>query len=144
MEADQHYVNQDPDLAPPSERTLYVKGLLELAKWLEAHPEVPLPEKRFVAYAYGDNDTKEGAAKIMRSMGSCEKRYSDAGIFYLEKEFHGIKVSIMFDRDKVCVRKVVGVETIPAKFVEAHTIPARTVEKVEWDCQPVLKDNNAE
>ena len=144
MEADQHYVCQDPDLAPPSERTLYVKGLLELAKWLEAHPEVPLPERRFVAYVNGEDDSKEGAARIMRAMGSCEKCYSDVGLFYLEKEFQGVKLSLMFDRDKVCERVVTGVKTIEAKFVPAHTIEAKTVEIVEWRCGPILKEDNAE
>lgn len=113
----------------------YAKSLRLLADWWEAHPEVRLPYSGNISY--WQLDTKEQAATLVRAFGSCEKNY-DEEIFRVQKSFGEITADFVLYRDKVCVRKVVGVETIPATFVEAHTIPATTKEIVEWECEPIL------
>lgn len=143
MEPDQHYTNQDPDLKPLvdiSEHEKYAQGLIDLAAWIRAHPEVNLPSREINAYP---EDTKENAALHLRALGSCRKDYSDS-LMYMRKSFGPITLQYLFDRDTVCVRRVVG-----QKKVEACVIPERVIHEhmediVEWDCQPVLRTDNAE
>lgn len=116
----------------------FADGLRAAADWYEAHPEIPSPmyDGTF-DLGNGMLDEKEEAATLIRALGSCKKEYSD-DYFVVEKAMGAVRLRFIFHRAKVCVRKVVGVETVPAKFVEAHTIPASTKEIVEWECEPVL------
>ena len=118
----------------------YADGLRAVADFYESHPEIPLPYDTDISN--GSVDTKEEAATIMRALGSCSKNYSDY-YFVLAKNFGPIKMQFIFTRHKVCVRKVIGVETIEAEFVPAHTIPAWTKEIVEWECEAILEPANA-
>lgn len=112
----------------------YAAGLREMADWIEANPSIPLPESKIINYAV---DSKEHAEAIARSGGKCRKVYS-GDYFNLYKDFGVIELNHFFYRKAVCERKVVGVETIPARFVEAHIIEAHTKEIVEWECIPIL------
>jgi hypothetical protein len=122
------------------EHNEYAAGLRLLADWLEAHPEIPLPTYHINNY---NLDTKEQAAELVRAFGSCKKKYSD-DMFYVSKQFGVLNYEFSFYRSGVCTPRVVGVETIPAMFVEAHTIPARTKEIVEWDCEPILAPSTSQ
>jgi hypothetical protein len=117
------------------ERKDYTNGLRELADWWDKHLEVPLNYAPSIAT--GALNTKEEAALVIRALGNCTKRYS-GDIFVVGRKFGPIDMEFLFYRDKVCERRVVSVELIPEQFIEAHTIPARTKEIVEWDCHPIL------
>lgn len=113
---------------------LYCSGLRQIADWFEAHPDIPPPSDPIACYTL---DTKEEAARCIRALGSCAKTYNDWS-FTLSKNFEGVNLRFIFTRAKVCERRIVGVETVPAEYVPAHTRPATTREIVEWDCGPVL------
>ena len=53
-----------------------------------------------------------------------------------------VRIELTAARAAVCERVVVGVETIPAQHVKAHTIPAATKELVEWRCGSLLEDES--
>lgn len=121
-------------------RASYIQGLHDLALWLKQHPEVAIPDTPTIIDCF-TLDTKEEAATLARAMRTFEKSYSDWS-FILKKSFGPVMVRYYFTRQNVCTRRVVGVETVPAKFVpavEAHTIPASTKELVEWDCGSILE-----
>lgn len=118
----------------------YANGLRELADWIEAHPDIPLPPTYFNNYSM---DTKEDAAKCLKALKPCRKEYSGE-MFSLSREFGVIKLKFTFYRNAVCTPKVVGTRIIeahtkPAVFIPAEHIPERTEEIIEWDCHPVLE-----
>ena len=118
----------------------YAAGLRELASWIEQHPEIALPEQDLKVYAL---NTKEEAAAVLRALKPCTKKYTDE-FFHIKRNFGPITYDVVFYRKEVCVRRVVGVETVEARFIPAQTIPAQTVEKVEWDCGPLLDFDDEE
>jgi hypothetical protein len=108
------------------DRNETISGLRQLADWLEAHPEVPVPtyNQSSVAVEAADLPT------IARAMGQAEKTaYGD--YFRLSKRFGGVEYYCYTDRDAVCTRTKVGTKVIPAQ-------EARVVDVWEWDCNPVL------
>jgi hypothetical protein len=96
---------------------------------------VPLPSSHFSNFSL---DTKEEAAKLLRSGGKWNKKFMEDS-FYLNRDFGPVNLSFMFYRTAVCTKKVIGVRTIEASF-----IPARTEEIVEWTCEPILENDNEE
>jgi len=122
----------EPQEATPikTEHQQFAESLLALADFYEAHPEVPLPCPELNNYSL---DTKDDAALLAKALRTFEKRYSDS-LLIVAKKFGLIELRFFLNRDSVCTSRVVGVETIPAQFIEARTIPARTKEILEWDC----------
>lgn len=51
--------------------------------------------------------------------------------------------SITIAREKVCIRRVVGTETVEHPAVEAREAWTEEREVVEWDCEPVLAGASA-
>lgn len=124
-----------------TEHQQYANSLRAIADWIEAHPEVAIPsDNSLTIYSM---DTKDEAATLVRAMGSCNKRYDDSYLT-VEKSFGPIRLRAVFSREQVCKRVVVGVETIPAEFVEARTRPAHTKEIVKWECEPILAPTEGE
>jgi hypothetical protein len=128
-----------PDDKPKSQtkRELYTAGLRQLANWYDAHPEIPLPGLEHTNYTV---DSKEHAAALAKALGTFEKQYSEWSLTVV-KMFGNIEARFVFTREQVCTKKVVGVETIPAKFIEAYTIEAQTKEIVEWECHALNVPN---
>lgn len=123
------------DEATPAIR--YACGLRELADWIEAHPEVQLPEASVAVYA---EDRKEIAAKIMRALSPCEKDY-DGDMFHLKRKFGPIELRFVFLRDAVCTPRVVGKRMVKEHIrpgIPERVIPAHEENVVEWDCEPTL------
>jgi hypothetical protein len=114
----------------------YADGLRAIADLYEQHPEIPLPWMNHDNYAV---DTKAHAKALARALGTFKKEGNDSYL-HIIKKFGPIEAKFVFTRDSVCTKRVVGVETIPARFVEAHTVEARTQEIVEWDCPSLLVD----
>ena len=111
------------------ERKQYTDGLRAIAKWLDMHPEIPLP---YGAIQIAGMDSPEDAAIAIRALGRCDKHYND-NLLKISREFGGAKLEFLFWRSKVCERRVVGTRTIPEKV-----IPGYEEEIVEWDCKPLL------
>ncbi|MFI5223675.1 MAG: hypothetical protein ACHQX3_05420 [Nitrospirales bacterium] len=122
------------EVPKPTERELYVQGLRELADFYQNNPDVPIPWLTHDNYAV---DSKADAEAVARGLRTFEKDGNDSYL-HLTKKFGNIVAKFVFTRTNVCVKKVVGVKTVPAAFIEAHTIPARTEEVVEWECSPLL------
>jgi hypothetical protein len=116
------------------ERALYVAGLREIADFYDAHPEVPTPSDGHNNYAV---NTDEDARKLAKALGTFKKEYSE-DMFTMSKTFGSIQAKFVFYRKAICKAKVVGVKTIEAQFVPAYTVPARTVDIIEWDCGSLL------
>lgn len=140
----------------PDPRAEYIRGLREIADWLEAHPEVPLPylgttqggrsESGLHIYLGSDRDQKAELAKIARAMGKAEKvPHDDLGRLNLVRRFAGIALIAVADRDEVCEKVVLSTETVtemvpdPEYMAIAPMIQRETVKEiVEWRCTSIL------
>lgn len=127
------HVDADPPLRTKHQE--YADALRQIADFYEAHPELKLPYDRDMNNY--SSDSKEEAAAILRALGKVNKEFNEYHLI-LWKQFGPLRLRFVFTREGICERKVVGVETIPARFVEAHTEPARTKEIVEWKCGSIL------
>lgn len=128
-----------------------------VAALIEEHPDLPEPYVTsssdggaYLAWylhingrAEDEADQKAKAQQIIRTLGGkWEKDFSgDQADFRQERD--GLRFTVSVDRPAVCVRRVVGTETVTLPAVEAA--PERTVEReiVEWDCEPVLAEVSA-
>lgn len=145
----------EPVPPAPDPRAEYIRGLREIADWLEAHPEVPLPwhktaqtgqlEYSLEIYLNGDGQ-KAQLATIGRAMGKAEKVAIDSlNRFNLVRRFGGIAVVAVADREEVCTKVVTGVETVTKKVKDPTLLAAvpevevtEEVETYEWRCGSIL------
>lgn len=139
----------------PDPRAEYIRGLREIADWLEAHPEVQLPylkttqtgahEDTLEIYLVG-NDQKAQLATIARAMGKAEKVTIDSlQRFNLVRRFAGIAVVAVANREEVCEKRVLRTETVtevvpdPEYMAAAPLVEREKVkEVVKWVCPPSI------
>ncbi len=135
-------------LNSPEERTAVIAAHRKVADLLEAHPEIAEPSVwsdgsiRWSLYSFECPDGIPAmVAAIRRAVGGTwtkreQKSVSGADELVFEREGFGVTVG----REAVCTRRVVGTEEVTIPAVEAK--PARTEvrEIVEWDCHPILAD----
>jgi hypothetical protein len=114
----------------------FANNLRLLADFYEQHPEIKLPWTTELPPNYRV-DEKEDAVAVAKACGTFKKTYSNS-YFTITTQIGTATHSFTFTREKVCVKKVVGVETIPARLIPAHVEPASTREIVEWECEPLL------
>lgn len=117
----------------------YADGLRQIADFLEAHPEIDLPEARLTNYSLD----KSKAPLVARAMGKAEKVWADT-LFTLRRNFGEITLEYHGLRSNICERVIVGKTHVPEVHVpariaeEAHTVPAHEEPVYEWRCSPVL------
>lgn len=103
-----------------------IDGLRELADYLDARPNVPLPYLGMMnAFAEA-----EKLPVVARAMGEFTKD-QNGNFLSLVKDFRGVELRVNFASEDVCERVVVGTEEVPAK-------PAHVREIVEWRCPESL------
>lgn len=131
-------------------RAEQVAGIRELADWLEAHPEVPIPhELTGNDYSYvlimtlSVDDPKATLAAIARALPGDVKKDADSSQFEIEGRVGGINVKAIAQRNEVCERVVVGTReitrTIPDPRVAVPEIEVtETIEDVKWVCTPLM------
>lgn len=113
---------------------VFVQQLREVADWYEQHPETPLPhEEEFDVRLYGVH-TREDAVNLIRLFGTCTKKWSESFLEVVKLFPSGANITGIFDRSRVCTRKVVGTRIVPRHVTEEHLL-----EIVEWDCGPMLE-----
>lgn len=150
---DTHQTEQHDD----PERAAFTTGLRQIADWLDAHPEVPLPYLSSVATGryeptlpwYLMAGERDVIAAMGRAMGTFDKR-GDDDKFRIFRRFAGIAVCAQIDRDEVCERVVIGTREVTEEVPDPEALAAvpkvtvtTTVEDVEWRCMPLLAEGGA-
>jgi hypothetical protein len=125
-----------------TQRTDYIRGLREMADWLEAHPDVPAPCSDIFNVFVKD---KERFLEVRRAAGLSNKS-GDANYVYFYKVFSGdIRLEINIKKELTCERVKVGEKVIPAKparTIELPAEPEKREEVFEWRCpESLLKEN---
>lgn len=133
-----------------TERELLAADLKRMADLILAYPEVPMRQGfsnitasiRLYLFSYDDEthgEVKNTLATLARNIkkhAKVEKKFSDFDFELVIKPREDSRVTLKLTahRDAVCTKKVVGTKVIPA-------LPSRVVDVVEWECEPLLKDN---
>ncbi len=123
------------------------KGLDALAAWIAAHSELPVYQSQssgasFYVRSYGlkvpHGDVVRAIADGAR-IGEVKKDESVGGeqLFVIRSFGGGVELRFHAARDEVCVRRVVGTETVQVPDPAAPLVEVER-EIVEWDCQPIL------
>lgn len=115
-----------------SERAEFIAGLHELADFLEAHPDLPLPCDQSHNVFMSD---KADIAALARAAGGRWEKGADPNYFYLKVKFAGgHSYDLNVNREKVCRKVVTGTRVQPAK-------PELEVEEFHWVCdEPLLAE----
>lgn len=124
-----------------SEREDFIRGLRELADWMEATPEAKPPIYHDVNVYL---DSKEEAQQLAKYGKGVDKRYVMNSL-YLQKRFGDIiRYTATIQRDKVCRKVVKGTQT--KEVLDYANVPRVTkeVEVVEWLCDPLLAPTESE
>ena len=114
--------------APEDERAAYIRGLREIAAWLEAHPEIRPPyltatdrtDGRETLTVYLWDDTRAALAAAARALAEggheVHKAVNTAGDgFYVWRPFGGLALEIRAPRGEVCERVQVGVKPVEVR-----------------------------
>lgn len=149
----------------PDPRAQYIRGLREIADWLQRHPEVHLPYLGdttigslraptldiYVHKSYGDEPSaKARLAAIARAMGHATKSADDDDHrFRISRMFGGIRVRASAPREEVCERIVVASHQVTEQVPDPEAVAAlplvsqtRVVEEVVWRCTALLDDDD--
>jgi hypothetical protein len=108
-----------------------IRGLRELADFLDAYPDVPVPySNELNVFA----QSKETLARLAR-LTSWQKQYC-GGYFALTRSFGDgmIVLSLNIERQVVCRQIVVGERVVPAQPAQPERIEPIT----EWVCDDAL------
>lgn len=104
-------------------RAATIRGLRELADFLEAHPVVPLP---YVGSINAFVQSRDEMATIARA-ASWRKQWREDW-FTLTREFSvDVNLEVNIERATVCRKVITGTRIQPAQ-------PEQTVETFEWVC----------
>lgn len=134
-----------------------IAAIRELADWLEAHPDIPIPhgltgDNEFayeLIHASHGGDQQAVLADVARALPGKVTKYVlkvDETLFTISGRLSGgIYIKVVADRDEVCERVVVGTrkvtEQVPAPDAPMVEV-TRTVEDVEWHCVPLLAERS--
>lgn len=130
-------------------RAEYIAGLRAIADALEADENLPLPFEGNTSSGTVFCETREEIAAWSRVMTGEKRKHIDEDSrlygFKLNGQVHGYTLDLRIDRNEVCRRVVTGTrevtETVPDPDVEVPTVEVtRTVENVEWVCEPLLAE----
>jgi hypothetical protein len=118
------------ETAETLKRQARITGLRQLADFLEAHPNLPVPYSGSQnVFVYG----RDALAAVAREPGvRWQKRVADS-YYALVVEFAGdYSYEVNVDREQVCRKVVTGSQIVPAQ-------PEREEETFIWECdEPLL------
>lgn len=125
-----------------------IAGHRTAAHLLEQHPDIALPHvghDSTILWSLYNFECPGGVgpmvAAIRRAVGGTWEKREQQSYRGDEMVFERDGYRIRVEREQVCVRRVVGTETVTIPAQPAREAqPERTEERelVEWDCQPIL------
>ena len=138
-----------------TDRAEYVAGLRQLADMLEQDDGLPLPTTDKIEwYVFGSGELTGGqklagdaqkalAADIVRRIPGEHRKWETGDLFRFTGSVRALRTEVIVDRAAVCRRVVKGTREVVQK-VPAPDAPmlevTRTVEDVEWVCEPLLAE----
>lgn len=126
-------------------RRQFIEGLRAVADFYEENPTAWYDGMHLTLnmYVWG-RAARKALIETARLFGRCNKIYDDHNITVSRQFSEQVTVSVFAARARVCRRVVLGSRILPERIVPATSevrIPASRVEIVEWQCEPLLKDD---
>lgn len=110
------------------ERAIYVKGLRELADFIESREDVPVPCTNVQADIFVR--AKADLVNIAR-VGRWQKRQVGDYMCLFVEFTGGHTFDVNIEREEVCRKVVTGKRLVPAQ-------PEHEVEEYRWECESLL------
>lgn len=144
-----------------ADRADYIAGLRALADLLEQHDELPLPTHgsesplAWWIWPHAVEDPKATLATLVRLIPGAKSKSVGEGSagnswFTVTAQLHGLTIDINTYRNQVCNRVVIGTREVTEEVPDPDAVAAvptvtvtKTVEDVEWVCEPLLADREA-
>lgn len=126
----------------------YAAGLRQVAEFIEAHPEIPLPSATLTCYSLHSKNIAALTARALAQSGRCNKSYEES-LLRLKGKFGAIELEYLGMRSNVCERIKVGERLVPERYVppqpatEGQTIPEHKEAVYEWSCDSILAVPNS-
>lgn len=126
-------------------RREFVQGLRAVAEFYEKNPSAWYDGMHLTLnmYVWG-RAARKALIETARLFGCCNKTYDENNITVSRQFSEQVTLAIFAARARVCRRVVLGSRILPARIMPATSevrIPASTIEIVEWECDPLLKDD---
>jgi hypothetical protein len=126
-------------------RRQFIEGLRAVATFYEENPGAWYDGMHLTLnmYVWG-RAARKALIETARLFGHCNKVYDENNITVSRQFSEQVTVAVFAARARVCRRVILGSRILPERIMPATNevrIPASRVEIVEWQCDPLLKDN---
>jgi hypothetical protein len=126
-------------------RRQFIEGLCAVAKFYEENPGASYDGMHLTLnmYVWG-RTARKALIETARLFGHCNKIYDENNITVSRQFSEQVTVAVFAARARVCRRVILGSRILPERILPATSemrIPASRVEIVEWQCDPLLKDD---
>jgi len=126
-------------------RRQFIEGLRAVAKFYEENPGASYDGMHLTLnmYVWG-RTARKALIETARLFGHCNKIYDENNITVSRQFSEQVTVAVFAARARVCRRVILGSRILPERILPATSevrIPASRVEIVEWQCDPLLKDD---
>jgi hypothetical protein len=127
-------------------RRQFIAGLRAVAQFYEENPAAWYDGMHLTLsmYIWG-RAARKALSQTARAFGQCNKIYDDNNITVSRQFSEQVTLAVFAAKARVCRRIVLGTRILPERVVAATSevrIPASRVEIVEWQCDPLLKQDN--
>jgi hypothetical protein len=129
----------------PLRRRQFIEGLRAVATFYEENPGAWYDGMHLTLnmYVWG-RTARKALIETARLFGHCNKIYDENNITVSRQFSEQVTVAVFAARARVCRRVILGSRILPERILPATSevrIPASRVEIVEWQCDPLLKDD---
>jgi len=129
----------------PLRRRQFIEGLRAVATFYEQNPGAWYDGMHLTLnmYVWG-RTARKALIETARLFGRCNKIYDENNITVSRQFSEQVTVAVFAARARVCRRVILGSRILPERILPATSevrIPASRVEIVEWQCDPLLKDD---
>jgi hypothetical protein len=126
-------------------RRQFIEGLRAVAKFYEENPGASYDGMHLTLnmYVWG-RTARKALIETARLFGHCNKIYDENNMTVSRQFSEQVTLAVFAARARVCRRVILGSRILPERIVPATSevrIPASRVEIVEWQCDPLLKDD---
>ena len=127
-------------------RQQFIDGLRAVAEFYQQNPGAWYDGMHLTLnmYVWG-RAARKALIQTARLFGHCNKIYDEHNITVSRQFSEQVTVAVFAARARICRRVVLGSRILPERIVAATSevrIPASRVEIVEWQCDPLLKDDH--
>jgi hypothetical protein len=126
-------------------RRQFIEGLRAVAEFYDKNPGAWYDGMHLTLnmYVWG-RAARKALIETARLFGRCNKIYDENNVTVSRQFSEQVTLAVFAARARVCRRLVLGSRILPERIMAATTevrIPPSRVDIVEWQCDPLLKDD---